>query len=120
MRSWNLGAIETPSGTRSPVVLESEESAARAVLIGLEPGQQLGEHQVKEHAFVLVLDGSATVEAGGETVQASAGTLFLFEPEERHAVSSDDGARLLLFLAPWPGPGHYRGGGDRREPTAAG
>jgi hypothetical protein len=38
--------------------------------------------------------------------------LFLFEPEEpeeRRAVSSRDGARLLLFLAPWPGPGHYRG-----------
>jgi quercetin dioxygenase-like cupin family protein len=119
MQSWKLFDLETPGGTRSPVVLDSEESAARAVLIGLEPGQRLGEHEVKEHAFVLVLDGSVEVEAGGETMAASAGTLFLFEPEERHAVSSGDGARLLLFLAPWPGPGHYRGG-DRREPTAAG
>ena len=120
MRSWNLRDVETPGGSRSPVVLDSEESAARAVLIGLEPGQRLGEHEVKEHAFVLVLDGSVEVEAGGETVRASAGTLFQFEPEERHAVSTGDGARLLLFLAPWPGPGHYRGGGDRREPTPAG
>jgi quercetin dioxygenase-like cupin family protein len=119
MQSWNLHEVETPGGTRSPVVLESEESAARAVLIGLEPGQRLGEHEVKEHAYVLVLEGNVEVEAGGETTQASAGTLFLFEPEERHAVSTRDGARLLLFLAPWPGPGHYRGG-DRREPTAAG
>jgi quercetin dioxygenase-like cupin family protein len=119
MRSWKLGEIETPGGSRSPVVLEPEESAARAVLIGLDPGQQLGEHEVKEHAFVLVLDGSIEVEAGAETTQGSAGTLFVFEPEERHAVSSTEGARLLLFLAPWPGPGHYRGG-DRREPTAAG
>jgi hypothetical protein len=31
-----------------------------------------------------------------------------FDPEERHAVSSRDGARLLLLLAPWPGKGHYR------------
>jgi quercetin dioxygenase-like cupin family protein len=120
MRSWNLGEIETPAGSRSPVVLDSEESAARAVVIGLEPGQRLGEHEVKEHAFVLVLDGSVEVESGGETAQAAAGTLFMFEPEERHAVSSSDGARLLLLLAPWPGPGHYRGGGDRREPTTAG
>jgi quercetin dioxygenase-like cupin family protein len=120
MRSWNLGAVETPGGSRSPVVLDSEESAARAVLIGLEPGQRLGEHEVKEHAFVLVLDGNVEVEAGGEIAQASAGTLLLFEPEERHAVSSRDGARLLLFLAPWPGPGHYRGGGDRRQPAPAG
>jgi quercetin dioxygenase-like cupin family protein len=119
MRRWNLSDVETPGGSRSPVVLDSEESAARAVLIGLEPGQRLGEHEVKEHAFVLVLEGSVEVEAGVETAQAAAGTLFLFEPEERHAVSSSDGARLLLFLAPWPGPGHYRGGGDRREPTPA-
>jgi quercetin dioxygenase-like cupin family protein len=119
MQRWNLLELQTPGGSRSPVVLAPEESAARPVVIGLERGQRLGEHEVKEHAFVLVLDGSVEVEAGGESVQAGAGTLFLFEPEERHSVSTGDGARLLLFLAPWPGPGHYRGG-DRREPTAAG
>jgi len=25
-------------------------------------------------------------------------------------VSSESGARLLLILAPWPGPGHYLDG----------
>ena len=108
MRSWNLTEIETPGGSRSPVVLETDE-AARAVLIGLEPGQELGDHQVKEHAFVLVVEGNARVEAGGETVEAGPGTLFAFEPDERHSVSSETGAKLLLFLAPWPGAGHYRG-----------
>jgi quercetin dioxygenase-like cupin family protein len=119
MRSWNLREVETPGGSRSPVVLESEESAARVVLIGLDPGQRLGEHEVKEHAFVLVLEGSVEVESAGETTEASSGTLFLFAPEERHTVSSAEGARLLLLLAPWPGPGHYRGG-DERERTTAG
>ncbi len=109
MRSWNLHQIETTGGTRSPVVLDSDE-AARAVLIGLDPGQELGEHQVKEHAFILVLDGTVRVEAAGESLDAKPGTLFTFEPDERRSVSSDKGARILLFLAPWPGPGHYRGG----------
>ena len=108
MRSWNLTEIETPGGSRSPVVLDSDE-AARAVLIGLDPGQQLGDHQVKEHAFVLVVEGRVSVEAGGETLDAEPGTLFTFEPNERHSVSSPEGARILLFLAPWPGAGHYRG-----------
>jgi quercetin dioxygenase-like cupin family protein len=108
VRSWDLREIETPGGSRSPVVLESDE-AARAVLVALEPGQQLGDHEVKERAFMLVVEGSVHVEAGGESVAARPGGLFLFEPEERHAVSSADGARILLFLAPWPGPGHYRG-----------
>ena len=108
MRSWDLHRIETTGGTRSPVVLDSDE-AARAVLIGLDPGQELGEHQVKEHAFVLVVDGTVRVEAGGESLDAKPGTLFTFEPDERRSVSSDGGARILLFLAPWPGAGHYRG-----------
>jgi quercetin dioxygenase-like cupin family protein len=117
MRSWNLRELETPGGSRSPVVLDSEETAARAVLIGLEPGQELGEHEVKERAFVLVVDGSVEVSAGGEMAEGEAGTLFLFAPEERHTVSSAGGARLLLLLAPWPGPGHYRGGDERVEQT---
>jgi quercetin dioxygenase-like cupin family protein len=111
VRSWNLNEIETPGGSRSPAVLDSDD-AARVVLIGLDPGQELGEHQVKEHAFVLVVDGKVRVEHGGEIVHAPAGTLFTFEPDERRAVSTDEGARILLFLAPWPGPGHYRGVGQ--------
>jgi quercetin dioxygenase-like cupin family protein len=108
MQSWDLRTIELPDGSRSPVVLDSDD-AARAILIGLDPGQQLGEHEVKERAFVLVVEGAVRVEAAGDGVDAGAGTLFLFTPGERHAVSSSEGARLLLFLAPWPGAGHYRG-----------
>jgi quercetin dioxygenase-like cupin family protein len=108
VRCWDLLDIETPDGSRSPVVLYSEDEG-RAVLIGLKPGQKLGDHQVKEHAYLIVVDGQARVSAGGESVEARAGTLFHFEPDERHAVGSDSGARLLLVLAPWPGPGHYRG-----------
>ena len=89
-------------------MLKSEDEA-RAVLIGLEPGQSLGEHQVKEHAWLLVVDGTARIRAGGEEVDASTGTLTHFEPDERHSVSSDSGAKILLLLAPWPGAGHYRG-----------
>ena len=108
MRSWNLHEIKVEGGSRSPVVLDSDE-AARAVFIVLEPGQSLGDHQVKEHAFVLVVEGAARVEAGSEVVEAGPGTLCMFEPDERRSVSTEDGARILLLLAPWPGIGHYRG-----------
>src|ERR671935_1946293 len=91
MRHWNLREIDTPGGSRSPVVLDSDE-AARAILIGLEPGQELGDHQVKEHAFVLVVDGSVQVDSGGERIEAQPGTLLTFEPDERRAVSSAAGA----------------------------
>jgi quercetin dioxygenase-like cupin family protein len=109
VRSWRLPEIETPDGSRSPVVLHSG-GEGRAVLIGLHPGQALGDHQVKEHAFVIVVEGRARIQSGGESVEARAGTLVAFEPDERRVVTSDGGAKILLLLAPWPGEGHYRGG----------
>jgi quercetin dioxygenase-like cupin family protein len=110
MRQWDLTAIATPGGTVSPVVLDSQDEG-RAVLVGLEPGQELGEHQVKERAFVLVVEGRAEVHSDGTAFEAGPGTLFAFEPDERRTVSSAEGARILMLLAPWPGAGHYRGGG---------
>jgi quercetin dioxygenase-like cupin family protein len=108
MQSWNLRAIEAPGGSRSPSVLLSEDEA-RAVLLALEPGQKLGDHQVKEHAWLVVVDGVVVVEADGEQTEAGAGTLIRFLPDERHFVRSEGGARILLLLAPWPGEGHFRG-----------
>src|SRR5215471_7643109 len=98
MRHWTLPEVETPNGARSPVVLHSKEGAERAVLIELRGGEALGEHSVKESALLLVLDGAVRVEAADESVEGDAGSLFHFEPDERHSVSSDDGARLLLLL----------------------
>jgi len=82
---------------------------ARAVVIVLTPGQRLGDHQVKENAWITVLDGAARESAGAETVQATPGMLLRFDPDERHSLETDQGARILLLLAPWPGEGHYRG-----------
>jgi quercetin dioxygenase-like cupin family protein len=108
MESWRLPQISTPDGTRSPVVLKSEDEA-RAVLIGIDPGQKLGDHQVKEHAWLFVVEGAARIGSGSEQIEAPAGTLAYFEPDERHSVASEEGAKILLLLAPWPGAGHYRG-----------
>jgi quercetin dioxygenase-like cupin family protein len=112
VQRWNLLELDAPGGSRSPVVLHSG-AEARAVLIALDPGQSLGDHQVKETAFVAVVGGSARIDSGGDGVEAAVGALFRFDPNETHSVSTTDGARLLLFLAPWPGEGHYRG--EERE-----
>jgi quercetin dioxygenase-like cupin family protein len=108
VQRWDLLELDAPDGTRDPIVLHSDDGA-RAVLIVLRPGQELGDHQVKENAWVMVLDGAAEISSGGDTVSGRPGTMVRFDPDERHAISSADGARLLLMLAPWPGDGHYRG-----------
>jgi quercetin dioxygenase-like cupin family protein len=109
VEAWRLTEIETPGGSRSPVVLMSEDEA-RAILVGLDPGQELGDHQVKEHAWLVVVEGSVVIRSRDGELEAPVGTVAHFEPDERHSVSSPGGAKILLLLAPWPGAGHYRGG----------
>ncbi|MGZ4291546.1 MAG: cupin domain-containing protein [Gaiellaceae bacterium] len=109
MQRWNLLELDAPDGTRDPIVLHSDDGA-RAVLLVLQPGQELGEHQVKENAWLLVLDGEVQIaDAGGATLTGSPGTMVRFDADERHAIGSAVGARVLLMLAPWPADGHFRG-----------
>jgi quercetin dioxygenase-like cupin family protein len=110
VQHWNVKELSAPDGSRSPEVLHSQNGESRVVAIHLQAGQALGDHQVKEAAVLVVVDGSVDVEAGDESVRAGVGTVFRFDPDERHSVSADGDARVLLVLAPWPGEGHYRGG----------
>jgi len=106
VRSWSLTEIEAPGGTIDPAVLTTDDGA-RAIAIRLEAGQALRDHQVRERAWVVVIEGEAEIRSGDGVVEARTGTLVTFDPGERHAISSDGGARVLMILAPWPGPGHY-------------
>jgi quercetin dioxygenase-like cupin family protein len=106
VQSWNVKEIEVPEGARRAAALETVDGA-RAIIIRLTPGEELGEHQVRERAWLMVVDGSARIEAGGDVVEAGAGTLLTFEPDERHKVSSVSGTRIVMILSSWPADGHY-------------
>jgi quercetin dioxygenase-like cupin family protein len=107
VQQWNLLEIEAPHGARDPVVVHQDDGA-RAVLVVLQPGQELGEHQVRENAWVFIVDGVVQVVSGAESTEVTGGALLRFEPAERHSLSATTGARLLLLLTPWPGEGHYQ------------
>jgi quercetin dioxygenase-like cupin family protein len=107
MQHWDLLAVDASRGTRDPYVVHQDDGA-RAVLVVLMPGQSLGEHQVKENAWVAVVEGAVQVTAGLEQLELHQGGLMRFEPGERHSLSSADGARILMVLTPWPGEGHFR------------
>ena len=113
VQHWNIGELNEADGSRSPHVLHSREGESRIVAMHLTLGQELGDHQVKEAALLVVVDGRVRVEAGDESVDASVGSVFRFDPDERHSVAADGEARVLLVLAPWPGIGHYQPG-ERR------
>ena len=108
MQTWRLTELDAPAGRRDPIVVH-EADGARAVMIRLAPGQQLGDHQVKERAWVTVVEGEVRARAGGDEERCGVGTLLTFAPDETHSLASDGGARILLLLAPWPAADHFRG-----------
>lgn len=106
MDAWELDTEQVEP--RAPRVLRSDDDAVRTVLIALPQGESLSDHQVHEHALLVVLDGEVTVRAGDEERRLGRHGLVHFDIAERHEVEAVSDARLLLLLAPWPGPGHPR------------
>jgi redox-sensitive bicupin YhaK (pirin superfamily) len=101
MEHWDLRTLDVEP--HKPVILHSARGEARSIAILLPAGEELGEHEVHERAYLVVIDGEVEVEDG---VAAGPGFAAVFDPHERHAVRARTDARLLLVLAPWPGDGH--------------
>ena len=59
VQSWDVKEIEAPEGTRRAEALETVDGA-RAIIIRLAPGEELGDHQVRV-ALDLALEPSAEV-----------------------------------------------------------
>jgi quercetin dioxygenase-like cupin family protein len=103
---WDLPAIDQ-DGKREPRVLFSTPEC-RALVIDLNAGEEMRDHQVRERAVVQVVAGRVSFDLdGSDPVSAAAGTLVTFAPRERHAVRAEEDSRILLLLAPWPATDHY-------------
>ncbi len=100
MEHWDLRSLEVEP--HQPKILHSARGEARSILLKLPAGEELGEHEVHERAYVVVIDGEVVL--GGQ--QGGPGLVAVFDPQERHAVKATTDARLLIVLAPWPGDGH--------------
>jgi quercetin dioxygenase-like cupin family protein len=103
MDSWDIRALDLQP--HQPQVLRSD-AEARVVAIHLPAGEALDDHQVHERAYVVVVDGEVQIGPVNGTEPAGPGFVAHFDPKERHEVRATSDARLLLFLAPWPGEGH--------------
>ena len=104
MKSWDVTRVDVE--VHRPEILSSSD-AARVIALQLPAGERLQQHMVHERAWVLVLAGELVITAAeGERVEGGPGLLAEFDPKEPHEVSARSDARLLLFLAPWPGDGH--------------
>lgn len=104
MKSWDLKSVGVE--LHEPQILSTADDA-RVILLSLPAGEELQEHEVHEHARIVVIEGEVEVTTPeGESVSAGSGHLLEFTPGERHTVAAQADARLLLLLTPWPGDGH--------------
>src|SRR3954467_2872445 len=104
MDVWDLTALAVEP--RQPEVLHSDEGAARVIAINLPAGEELGDHQVHERAWLVGADGEIEVRQGGQRERGGPRLPRRVEANERHEVRATSDARLVLILAPWPGAGH--------------
>ena len=112
MDTWDINSLDVQP--HQPKVLRSD-GEARVIAITLPAGEQMQEHQVHERAYLFVAEGEIELSADGGSQSGGPGFLAHFERQERHEVTAKSDARLLLVLAPWPGPGHSseRAGGGQ-------
>lgn len=104
MKSWSLSDLALEP--RLPEIISSSQ-AARAIVLDLAGGEALGDHEVHERAWLVVVGGEVEVSTGtGESATGGPGLLVELGPGERHEVLAVSDARLLLLLTPWPGGGH--------------
>ena len=114
MDTWDINSLDVQP--HQPKVLRSD-GEARVIAINLPAGEQLQDHQVHERAYLVVAGGEIELSGDGGSQTGGPGFVAHFDKNERHEVSAKSDARLVLVLAPWPGPGHSSeraGGGPPR------
>jgi quercetin dioxygenase-like cupin family protein len=105
MDSWDIASLDVQP--HHPAVLRSD-GEGRLIAINLPAGEELGEHQVHERAWLVVAAGKVEITQAGDKVSGGPGFLAHFAPNERREVRATDDSRIVLLLSPWPGEGHPR------------
>lgn len=91
---------------RLPEIISSSDES-RAVALDLAEGETLGDHEVHERLWIVVVSGEIEVSNAAElSARGGSGLLVELDPRERHEVRALQASRLLMLLTPWPGQGH--------------
>jgi quercetin dioxygenase-like cupin family protein len=85
------------NGRAAETVYGGHEHALRQTLIALTSGTSLNEHDSPGEATVLVLSGRVRLSAGDDEWEGRTGDLLIVPPE-RHALSADDDAVVVLTV----------------------
>jgi len=104
MNSWDLIAKELQP--HQPKVLLSQEGGSRGIAAFIAAGDRWQDHETREAAWLVVVDGQVEVEHDARTHAAAAGHVFHFAEHERRELRAVTDARVLMVLAPYPAADH--------------
>jgi len=76
----------------------------QAMWYSIPPGESSPTDCHPEVELSIVISGVASVEAGGATTLAPAGSAFLLEGDEAHVIHNRSDERLLIFTTYWMTP----------------
>jgi quercetin dioxygenase-like cupin family protein len=86
----------TPHGIASRALAKT--SGGNLTVFAFDAGQGLTEHTSPFEAFVMVLEGTATLTIGGTPVRATPGTIIRMPAGIPHAVDAIEATRMLLVM----------------------
>ena len=107
MNSWDLKTKDIEP--HHPQVLLSIDGGSRGIALRLPAGDLLQDHETREAAWLVVVDGEVELEQEASAQRAAAGHVFHFAEHERREVRALTDATLLMVLAPYPAPDHQTG-----------
>ncbi len=100
LRGQPIGMAEFVDYAAGAVVSKTllDKKAGTLTLFSFAQGQGLSEHTSPYDATVLVVEGTATLEIGGQQVKARAGELVIMPAGVTHAVRAEEPFKMLLIM----------------------
>jgi quercetin dioxygenase-like cupin family protein len=94
----------TANPTRPATSVICDLPDARLVVFRIAPGQAVAPHSNASTVILTVLAGTGIVTGGDAESSVSAGSVVVYEPNERHGMRAvDEELVLLATIAPRPG-----------------
>lgn len=92
-----MGLVQYAEGSVvSRTLVDTDEGTL--TLFAFDKGQALSEHTTPFDAYLSILEGSAELTIGGETVLAEAGRMVLMPADVPHAVRAPEPLKMMLVM----------------------
>jgi|WetSurMetagenome_2_1015567.scaffolds.fasta_scaffold01997_6 quercetin dioxygenase-like cupin family protein len=102
VRRADAPRLDTPQGVDARRLHESE--SVEVISIELAPGASLPRHSAPVEVFFFVVEGSGSLETGGERLEVSAGMLVPSDAGVPHTWTNGTSAPLSILVVKTPNP----------------